>query len=196
MSQSNYGLVGMDEIGEAAGISGPAIYRYFRGKQHLLAELLFEPFDGLLAGAHDAVALAQSPREALDLLVEAHIFATSQGIEMIDVYNRHVGELLPADRVRLEARLNEYTDIWVRQIRAARPETSPSEAKLAVEATYRLFNMPMTQRREAASRHDDLIQRMARSALFGLLDSPRAPRRKRREARVERQHATTKTRSS
>lgn len=39
-SEKGYASVGVDEIGEAAGIKGPAIYHYFKGKESILDELI------------------------------------------------------------------------------------------------------------------------------------------------------------
>lgn len=39
-SEKGYDSVGVDEIGEAAGIKGPAIYHYFKGKEAILDELI------------------------------------------------------------------------------------------------------------------------------------------------------------
>jgi AcrR family transcriptional regulator len=35
--------VGVDEIGQRVGISGPALYRHFKGKDQILAALLAKP---------------------------------------------------------------------------------------------------------------------------------------------------------
>ncbi|MBQ0018559.1 MAG: TetR/AcrR family transcriptional regulator [Clostridiales bacterium] len=39
-SEKGYAAVGVDEIGAAAGIKGPAIYHYFKGKEAILNELI------------------------------------------------------------------------------------------------------------------------------------------------------------
>ena len=39
-SEKGYAAVGVDEIGAAAGVKGPAIYHYFKGKAAILNELL------------------------------------------------------------------------------------------------------------------------------------------------------------
>lgn len=42
--------VGVDEIGQAAGVSGSAIYRHFQGKNEILATLFDRAIDALLLG--------------------------------------------------------------------------------------------------------------------------------------------------
>ncbi len=39
-SEKGYAAVGVDEIGAAVGVKGPAIYHYFKGKEAILNELL------------------------------------------------------------------------------------------------------------------------------------------------------------
>src|SRR5262249_42746727 len=46
--ERGFGAVGVDEIGERAGVTGPAIYRHFRGKEDILASLFDQALDGLL----------------------------------------------------------------------------------------------------------------------------------------------------
>ena len=41
--------VGVDEIGERVGISGPALYRHFSGKDEILATLFNEAMDELIS---------------------------------------------------------------------------------------------------------------------------------------------------
>src|SRR5919206_706442 len=42
--------VGVDDVGAAVGVTGPAIYRHFAGKDAILAEMLLRISERLLAG--------------------------------------------------------------------------------------------------------------------------------------------------
>src|SRR3954468_8669983 len=50
--------VGVDDIGAAVGVSGPAIYRHFASKDAMLAEMLLRISERLLAGGAAQVAAA------------------------------------------------------------------------------------------------------------------------------------------
>src|ERR671929_1716646 len=50
--------VGVDDIGAAVGVTGPAIYRHFAGKDAMLAEMLLRISERLLAGGNECVAAA------------------------------------------------------------------------------------------------------------------------------------------
>jgi AcrR family transcriptional regulator len=41
--------VGVDQIGERVGISGPALYRHFKGKDEILAALFSEALEELIS---------------------------------------------------------------------------------------------------------------------------------------------------
>ncbi len=68
--------VRLEDIGAAAGVSGPAIYRHFPSKEAMLVELLVEISTRLLAGAREVDAGDRPPTEVLDGLIEFHLFAT------------------------------------------------------------------------------------------------------------------------
>ena len=48
--------VGVDDVGAAVGVTGPAIYRHFASKDAMLAEMLLRISERLLAGGSERVA--------------------------------------------------------------------------------------------------------------------------------------------
>src|SRR3712207_8448799 len=48
--------VGVDDVGAAVGVTGPAIYRHFASKDAMLAEMLVRISERLLAGGSERVA--------------------------------------------------------------------------------------------------------------------------------------------
>src|SRR3982751_3946761 len=61
-----YHGVSMDDIGAAAGVTGPALYHHFAGKEAMLAAALIPVSEGLLHGGRNRVARhPDSPRAAL-----------------------------------------------------------------------------------------------------------------------------------
>ena len=71
--ERGYHGTGMDDIGAEAGISGPAIYRHFKGKEEILEILLLDAARSALDEAREVVAAAPSPRKALESLVDLYI---------------------------------------------------------------------------------------------------------------------------
>src|SRR6202050_3458821 len=64
--------VRLEDIGAAAGVSGPAIYRHFPNKESLLVELLVGISTRLLSGAQAVVSEADNIDMAFDGLVDFH----------------------------------------------------------------------------------------------------------------------------
>src|SRR5215204_7209837 len=50
--------VGVDDVGAAVGVTGPAIYRHFASKDAMLAEMLLRISERLLEGGSEVVAEA------------------------------------------------------------------------------------------------------------------------------------------
>ena len=74
-----YGATSIDDIGAAAGVSGPAIYWHFSGKQALLAAMLTDVSEQLLAGGRACVDAASDADAALAALVDMQVrFALGQ----------------------------------------------------------------------------------------------------------------------
>src|ERR1700730_11244302 len=65
--------VRLEDIGAAAGVSGPAIYRHFPNKESLLVELLVGISTRLLAGAREASARSADAAAVLDDLIDFHL---------------------------------------------------------------------------------------------------------------------------
>src|ERR671926_1972765 len=73
VAERGYLAVRLEDIGAAAGVSGPAIYRHFPNKEALLVELLVGISTRLLAGARAVVADAPDTETALDGLIDFHL---------------------------------------------------------------------------------------------------------------------------
>src|SRR4051795_1329962 len=69
-----YHGVSMDDIGAAAGVTGPALYHHFAGKEAMLGAALIPVSEQLLAGGRARITENEGrPRSALAALVEFHV---------------------------------------------------------------------------------------------------------------------------
>ena len=73
----------LEDVGSAVGISGPALYRYFSGKEELLAQILIDISIRLVDGARAVLDRAKSndwgPEETLRGLLSHHVhFAVTE----------------------------------------------------------------------------------------------------------------------
>src|SRR5258705_1956490 len=68
-----YHGVSMDNIGAAAGVTGPALYHHFANKEAMLAAALTPVSENLLAGGRARLAEHVEPVAALTALIDFHV---------------------------------------------------------------------------------------------------------------------------
>ena len=86
--------VGMDDVGAAVGVTGPAIYRHFAGKDAMLAEMLLRISERLLAGGSERVADAGAdPAAQLRALIAFQVDFALDNPALITVQDRDLGSL-------------------------------------------------------------------------------------------------------
>src|SRR6201981_2684589 len=73
VAERGFLAVRLEDIGAAAGGSGPAIYRHFPNKESLLVELLVGISARLLAGAREVRERSADAGAALDGLIDFHL---------------------------------------------------------------------------------------------------------------------------
>ncbi|GGI05540.1 TetR/AcrR family transcriptional regulator [Egicoccus halophilus] len=128
----------VDDLGAAAGISGPGLYRHFASKDALLMAVL-DRIWGQLRPAIDRAA-TQPPDEALDTLLDAQLeLALGQPSALVLLVRelRH----LPEDYRRLADRNHRrYLDAWVDALRRRAPALDDAEARGTVMAVHGLID--------------------------------------------------------
>jgi AcrR family transcriptional regulator len=159
--------VGVDLIGEKAGVSGPAIYRYFSGKDEILLTLLDEAIDRVLMSTGGQF---DDPRQELEHLVRGHVQRALEERELMSVWTRERNSIPPANRSRLRSRINRYIDRWVNCLQANYPDQPRDVLTAAVHATQGLIDSAAFWPSSAlrVSGLDDILTTMALAGLDGL----------------------------
>ncbi len=140
VAERGYLAVRLEDIGAAAGVSGPAIYRHFPNKEALLVELLVGISTRLLAGATDVVQKADDPSTALDGLIDFHLdFALGES-DLIRIQDRDLSQLPLAAKRQVRKAQRQYVEIWVDVLRQLDSELSEADARLMAHATFGLLN--------------------------------------------------------
>ncbi|MGC7099400.1 TetR/AcrR family transcriptional regulator [Amycolatopsis lurida] len=156
--------VGIDDIGAAVGISGPALYRHFRSKDAMLGEMLGSISRYLLDGGKE-LAERRSGAALLDALVKFHVdFALTQPA-LITVQERNLANLTDADRKQVRALQRQYVELWVEAIRATVPEVGETHARSSAHAVFGLINSTPHNRYLADEELAELLERLALGAL-------------------------------
>src|SRR5690606_6921871 len=131
----------MDDIGAAAGVTGPALYHHFAGKEAMLAAALYPVSEQLLAGGRARVAEHPgAPAETLVALVDFHVdFALNH--PAVIALHLHELDRLPEEPRREIRRLQRlYVEEWVTVITALRPALDGAEARVLAHAAFGLMN--------------------------------------------------------
>jgi AcrR family transcriptional regulator len=132
----------MDDIGAAAGVTGPALYHHFAGKEAMLAAALIPVSEQLLAGGQARIAEAsQDPAAALAALVDFHVeFALAN--PAVIALHLHELDRLPEEPRRQIRRLQRlYVEEWVQTLTALRGgELTDGEARVLAHAAFGLMN--------------------------------------------------------
>ncbi|ALC18702.1 TetR/AcrR family transcriptional regulator [Streptomyces pristinaespiralis] len=136
-AERGFPAVSMDDIGKAAGISGPAVYNHFASKSDLLSTALHRATGALQFDLDLTLATSASAHQALERTVRAlsTVNLASGGSAGL----LHAIPHLPdADREALHRAQLEYATEWTGLVRACRPDMRQTEAQIAVHCVLTL----------------------------------------------------------
>ena len=164
-----YHGVSMDDIGSAAGVTGPALYHHFAGKEAMLVAALIPVSDGLLTGGRERVA--RHPDDARAALADLIDFHVEFALENPAVIALHLHELdrLPEEPKRQIRKLQRlYVEEWVTVLATLRPGLEAGEARVLAHAAFGLMNStPFLGGEVDRRRRADLLREATAHALQG-----------------------------
>jgi AcrR family transcriptional regulator len=165
-AQRGFHGVSIDDIGAAAGLSGPGIYRHFPSKEAVLAQMLLDISERLLEEGGRRASAAADAQEALDALLRWHIgFALGQP-DLITVQTRELANVPAAARRQIRRLQRLYVEEWVTVLSELSPHAAPAGLRTAVHATFGLLNStPHSASELPAEATAELLHAMARAAL-------------------------------
>jgi AcrR family transcriptional regulator len=144
--ERSFAAVGVDEIGQRAGVTGPAIYRHFRGKDEILATLFNDAIDRLLE-----VTAVQSddPWEELEALTRGHTVFVLGERKLAGVKIREERSLAEPFRRGLHRRERRYVERWMDCLARCRPDLDREQLATAVYVALGALNSVATWSPEA-----------------------------------------------
>jgi AcrR family transcriptional regulator len=136
--ERGYHATGMDDIGAAAGITGPGIYRHFRKKEDILETLVRQRGEDALAKIERIAASDLAPADALAALVDGYVdeMVRNPSLAVVVMYERRT--LSDDARAWVDRMERRNVEEWVRVVCRVRPELSEPEARLVVHAALSL----------------------------------------------------------
>src|SRR5688572_30887871 len=130
----------MDDIGTAAGVTGPALYHHFAGKEAMLVAALMPVSEGLLDVGRARVGDTENPRAALEALIEFHVEFALANPAVIALHLHELDRLPEEPRRQIRKLQRLYVEDWVRALTGVRPELSAAEARVLAHAAFGLMN--------------------------------------------------------
>jgi len=165
-AERGFDRVSLEELGAAAGVSGPAVYRHFPGKQAVLGALLVGVSENLVAGGAEVVARVDDPAEALAAIVAFHVDFALANPDVIRVQDRDLDSLADDDRARVRSLQRAYIDAWVGVLSRALPGVERAQLRIRTRATFGLINStPHSARSSPRGTVRSLLESMALAAL-------------------------------
>jgi AcrR family transcriptional regulator len=162
-SERGFDRVSIEDLGAAAGVSGPAVYRHFSGKQAVLAALLVGVSEGLYDGGQRVVDTQTDAAAALRALVAFHVDFALANPRVIRVQDRDLDSLAETDRHAVRALQRAYVELWVDVLSRIHPEAAAGSLRTRAHATFGLINS--TPHTGNSSDMRAILEKMALGAL-------------------------------
>jgi AcrR family transcriptional regulator len=131
-SQRGYPATGIDDIGEAAGISGPGVYRHFETKNAVLGEVAERAISRVVSGVADVVGASDDGWEILRGLVDNMVRAVLADRAAWTVVVREQRHLDPTASRALGRAHRLHVEEWVHALAQVRPELPDADVRVIV----------------------------------------------------------------
>jgi AcrR family transcriptional regulator len=124
------------QIARAVGVTPSALYRHYPGKVDILAAACLQAAGLLGQGVERGLHEVAGPREAVAALAATYVAYSFEYTALNSVAEAELAGL-PADLRRpLVLAQREHIAVWEQQLRLARPELDPRQARVLVHAGF------------------------------------------------------------
>lgn len=137
-NRNGYRDTTMEEIAAAVGMPTSGIYRYFSGKNDILAGIYRRAADRLSSEASSILGSVTDPEEALTALIDAYVKRSFDHPELAYVYYTERLNMAPGDQKVLRNLQRATVESWVRLVTAIRTDWTVGQARFAVHAAMAL----------------------------------------------------------
>jgi AcrR family transcriptional regulator len=157
----------IDGIGEAAGVSGPALYYYFKDKSEVLLAVYLRVGDSMIRTLINRIEGLTDTAEVFNELIDNHIEAMWENRETFPLLYQENRNLSPVDREESNVRRKFWYELWGHSLHELRPELSISECETMVQGALWLIQSVAFY--DTTTEPEELkatLRRMAHAALF------------------------------
>ncbi len=131
-----YADTGIDDIGAAVGMTGPAVYRHFTGKEEILAAVVRDVVEPVVERVDAIVASTADPQERLERLVGSFVDTVVANPSAFAVMTKERPHL-DAETAKLVGTLHaRHVAAWVDAVMALSPALSAAEARTIVNGVF------------------------------------------------------------
>ena len=133
-----YHATGIDDLGEAVDVTGPAIYRHFGSKVEILTEVVDGWMNGVMEGVDRIASEARPPVETLDLLIDNFVTCAIEAPDAYAVVARERHHLPKDERRAIDRAHRRHVEVWVQVLRQIHPQMTDDEARTVVQGIFGL----------------------------------------------------------
>jgi len=130
----------IDEIGEASGVKGPAIYHYFKGKNEILLAVFLRLGDSMVRDVLQKLEGLRTAQEIMDVLISCHVEAVWKNRELFPLLYQEFNNLADGEQKESAERRRFWSKIWTTVLHELRPELTilPSLYRFAFQVVYQV----------------------------------------------------------
>jgi AcrR family transcriptional regulator len=164
-AERGFTRVSLEDLGAAVGVSGPALYRHFEGKQAVLGALLVGVSELLSSGGRAVVDSARDDAAALTALIAFHVDFALANADVIRVQDRDLDSLAEPDRHSVRALQRSYVELWVDVLGRLRPTEDRASLRTRAHGAFGLINSTPHSGGAELAQTRAILERMALAAL-------------------------------
>jgi AcrR family transcriptional regulator len=138
-AKSGFHGVGIDAIGQAAGMTGPGVYSHFRNKDEILVRIFATALSTMCASAGRIMALPDN-LERLRELVRFHLDFVLRDLNLSHVYVTERRNLPSAAWPAIRELQRDYISAWTTSINQVRPNLSVEHGRTLAESMIGMVN--------------------------------------------------------
>jgi AcrR family transcriptional regulator len=135
-----YTQVSIEEIGKAAGISGPSVYNHWPTKADLLITTMRRGAAALAMDVATAYRLATDAAGALRRLVRSYVTLSHTHHELIGLLITDIDNLPEDERHAARRAQRDFVSEWAHLLRLDQPQLDPTVARIRVHAALSVAN--------------------------------------------------------
>ncbi|MFS0866299.1 TetR/AcrR family transcriptional regulator [Microbacterium sp. 179-B 1A2 NHS] len=165
-AERGFAAVSTADLGDAVGMSGPALYRHFASKEALLCAVLVDASERLLDGGRAIAGTVAEPRAAIEALIAFHLDFATTDADVIRVQDHELTRL-PADvNQRVRSLQRAYVQEWDGRFALLRPDLDDAERQTRLLAAFGLLNSTPHSAAPTGDRAGGILAGMAQRALL------------------------------